>query len=170
VSVRSKFEAQLSPGLRELGFEIKIPDCSKSYKPFDYVIGVKSFGVLRFIAIEAKKATGWTLNNSAVLPHQERALDLLESMCPYSSWLAIGFLDIPKMKRDYDGTKIIKPKKKEAFLIPWRDYLALKGETSISYSDIISVENSSLEWAKIGKRYAWRVRQHSLFMQKLHDN
>ena len=164
MSVRSKFEAQLGPGLRQTGFEIKIPDCSRAYKPFDYVLGIPTEKCLRFVAIEAKRAVGWTLGNSAILPHQERALNLVESLQENSSWLAIGFLDIPRMKRDHTGRRIAENRKREAFIISWHDYLAARGKTSISYGDIVAIENSALEWAKIGKRYMWTIpKNHYLF-------
>jgi hypothetical protein len=163
VSTRSKFERQLN--FRQIGFAIKIPDVGRSLKPFDYVVGVPTNGSLRFIAIEAKKATGWTLNNSEILPHQIKALDAVENLAPYSAWLAIGFLDIPSMKLDHNRQKIDGRRKKEAFLIPWVDAKRIASDTSMSYGDIISIGDCAMEWRKVRKRYyKWYVpKSHCLF-------
>lgn len=163
MSTRSKFERQLN--FRQIGFAIKIPDVGRSLKPFDYVVGVPVNGSLRFIAIEAKKATGWTLNNSEILPHQIKALNTVESFAPYSAWLAIGFLDIPSMKLDHNRQKITERRKKEAFLIPWVDAKRIASDTSIGYGEILSVKNCAMEWRKVrGKYYRWYVpKTHVLF-------
>ena len=167
MSVTSKFERQL--GFRHLGFSTKIPDVGKSLKPFDYIVGipVKREGkkILRFVAIEAKTARGWTLNINTILEHQWNALDLVESLAEYSSWLAIGFLDIPKMKRDHNRSPIDDRRKAEAYLLWWEDAKYIMGETSISYGDIIEFyPNSAMEWRKVNGYRRWIVPpQHPIF-------
>jgi len=168
VATHSKFERQLN--FRQIGFSIKIPDVGRSLKPFDYVVGVPVNGMLRFVAIEAKKATGWTLNNSAMLPHQIRALNAVDKLAPNSSWLAIGFLDIPSMKLDHNRQKIDRRRKKEAFLISWADAKRISGETSISYGDIIEIENSEMEWHKFGRMYRWRVPITHYFFKQIKNS
>jgi hypothetical protein len=150
MAVRSKFEGQLSPGLRKIGFSIKIPDAGKSLKPFDYVVGIpvglKGYQpILKFVAIEAKAVTyGWTLNRSAWQPHQRKALDIVDALAPGSAWVAVGFLGIPKMSFDHNRQKIEGKRKKEAYLLRWGDYKSLEGEKSMWYGDIITLPDTEL--------------------------
>ena len=160
MSVRSRFERELSPALREIGVSIKIPDCSRSHKPFDYVIGIPTEHGLRYAAVEAKKADGWSLSRSKWEPHQRDMLDYLSDIDSQSAWVAIGFLDLPKMKRGPNGKSISKRYKKEAFLMTWADYLCIEGDRSCKYADIIAMSSdSSLNWDKIPGRASnsWRV-------------
>jgi hypothetical protein len=169
---RSKFERQLSPGLRQIGFSIKIPDAGRGLKPFDYVVGIRTIAggqdFLRFVAIEAKSVQyGWTLNRASWRSHQRTALDIIDSMSPRAAWVAVGFLGIPVMKRDHNNRKIEKPRRAEAYLLPWSDYKFLEGEKSIWYGDIITCIDSRLEWEKVGSRYAWTIPPtHSLYVQQ----
>jgi len=169
MSARSKFERQL--GLREHGFSLKIPDVGNSYKPFDYIVGVPikicNTNILRFVAIEAKSARGWTVPVSSILPHQIEALDIVESMAPYSSWVAIGFLDIPKMKLDFKRKRIKKRRRQEAFLLWWVDFKEIMSSGSLPYEEIASIENSSLEKRKIGTQYKWIIPQEHYFFVKI---
>lgn len=171
MSTRSKFERKL--GFRQIGFSIKIPDAGRSLKPFDYVVGVPiergGSKVLRFVAIEAKAAVGWTLRSDALLDHQRHALDLVESMAQYSSWLAIGFMDIPKMKLDWQRRRIDGRMPPEAFLLWWEDakYIQCVNNT-IRYKDIIRYyPNSKMDYIKIGSSYKWVPSQSSLFFEAL---
>jgi len=169
MSVRSKFERKL--GFRELGFAYKIPDVGRSLKPFDYVVGVpiiKDNGtkILRFIAIEAKKASGWTLPYSQMLPHQIRALDIVERMSPYSAWLAVGFLDMPKMKLDWDRNPIEETMRAEAYLLPWISAkVMMSSNTSLKYKDVISKYGSyAMEYGPVKSTYKWTVgKEHPIF-------
>lgn len=155
---RSKFERQLSTGLRKIGFSIKIPDAGRSHKPFDYVLGLHAEcgdqRMIRFLAIEAKAATGWVVNRATWQDHQRKALDLIESIAPLSAWVAVGFLDIPKMSLTQDR-KPIGSKKTQAWLIPWRDYKRLERK-SVSHKDIADLgDEYSLVWD--AKNYAWII-------------
>lgn len=163
MSTRSKFERQLA--FRLLGFSIKIPDAGVSLKPFDYVVGVpvKIDGIhsVRFVAIEAKTARGWTMPSSYMLPHQIKALDAVDKLACNSSWVAIGFLDLPKMKRGYDGKKLYSQYKREAFLLPWSIVKKVMGETSLRYADIASSDylmSFAMEYKKIRSAYRWIVQ------------
>lgn len=161
MSVRSKFERKL--GFREFGFAYKIPDAGRSLKPFDYVVGVPievggGKKTLRFLAIEAKTARGWTMPRSSMLPHQEKALDLVESLAPYSSWLAIGFLNMPKMKLDWNRKRLKKKMKAEAYLLPWIVAKAMLREGSIKYKEIIeSYPEYIMDYGKVKHSYKWTV-------------
>lgn len=160
MSVRSKFERQLN--FRHIGFAYKIPDAGRSLKPFDYVVGmpitIDGITLLRFIAIEAKKADGWSLHKSKWQDHQRNALDAVDRLCPNCAWVAIGFLDIPNMKLDHNRAPIAGRRHKEAYLIRWRDFKEIEGEISCGYGDI--AENFAdfiLEYGKQGSRYLWLV-------------
>ena len=166
MSTRSKFERDLH--LNYTGYSIKIPDAGIGYKPYDYIYGVSveiaGKRILRLLAIEAKRARGWTLLNSSILEHQIRALDYIESLAPNSAWLAIGFLDIPKMKLNHKRQPILKKRKSEAFMIRWTDAEYIMGETSISYADIITIDRARLEWRKVKTRYRWIIPEtHYLY-------
>lgn len=158
MSTRSKFERQL--GFRESGFSYKIPDIGRAPKPFDYVVGVpvhrEGYSSLRFVAIEAKKARGWTLPCSDILEHQERALNIVELMAPFSAWLAIGFLDIPKMKLYWDRKPITARLRAEAYLVPWR--LVRDCDVSIKYEYIASeLSEYAMEYKKVRTAYKWII-------------
>jgi len=153
-----------------LGFAIKIPDVGRSLKPFDYVVGIPVYNVrgvksLRFIAVEAKKASGWTLHISAFRDHQIRALDIVESMAPMSSWIAIGFLDMPQMVRDWNRQKLDSKMKAEAYLIPWAMCKRLMGDSSLSYGQLVEDKQKYImEYGKVGTTYRWYVGEtHALF-------
>jgi len=167
MSIRSKFEKQLN--FRQHGFSIKIPDVGRSLKPFDYVVGMPvSLGnvkMLRFVAIEAKTATGWSLHISKWQPHQRTALDLVDRLAKDSAWVAIGFLDIPKMKLDHNRQRIETKRKKEAYLILWGDYKQLECGSSCSYGDIVNKHGDcELSWGKVGTRYVWTIPpEHPIF-------
>jgi len=167
VSTRSVLEHSLD--LRSAGFSIKIPDCSKSKKPFDYVLGIPYGDIMKFVAIEAKTATGWTLPVSAWQPHQRVALDIVSSRCQSCAWVIIGFLDLPKMKMDCSRKRIVSPYEKEVYLITWADYLYIEGERSCLYADVIKYyPRSGLVWGPSkSNRYAWRIPEsHEFFSQK----
>jgi len=161
MSVRSKFERKLA--FRKLGFSIKIPDVGRSLKPFDYVVGiplsVNGNKILRFVAIEAKKANGWTMPISAFREHQIRALDLVESFAPMSSWVAIGFLDAPKMKLDWNRQRLDKRIRANAFLIPWALCKELvEQDGTVMYKSLIEwYKEYRMEYGKIGSAYRWFV-------------
>ena len=161
MSVRSKFERKLA--FRELGFSIKIPDVGRSLKPFDYVVGIPLtvYGnkILRFVAIEAKKASGWSMPLSVFRNHQVKALDLVEKFAPMSSWVAIGFLDAPNMKLDWNRRRIEGKLRAEAFLIPWalcKELIKLNG--AVTYKSLIEwYREYRMEYGKIGSAYKWFV-------------
>lgn len=161
MSAKSKFERKLA--FRKLGFSIKIPDVGRSLKPFDYVVGIPftiSGGkILRFVAIEAKKASGWTMPLSVFRDHQIKALNIVESFAPGSSWVAIGFLDAPKMKLDWNRQRIGGRIRAEAFLIPWVLCLAIEaGEGTISYKTLIDhYPQYMMDYGKVGSVYKWFV-------------
>jgi len=161
MSVRSKFEKKLT--FRNLGFAYKIPDCGRSLKPFDYVVGIpiKRNGTnrtLRFVAIEAKKASGWTLPQSAMPDHQIRALDYIERLSRFSSWVAIGFLDAPKMVFDWDRNKIVGKVQATAFLIPWIVCKRLMFEGSLLYKDLIELYSEyMMDYGPYKSSYKWTV-------------
>lgn len=156
MSVKSAFERQLN--WRQLGFAYKIPDAGPAIKPFDYFVAIPTGGILRFVAIEAKKADGWTLNRSQWQSHQRYAFDILSGMDEDSAWVAIGFLDIPNMKLDHSRKKLLTSGKKEAYLVRWIDYLSVEGEISVSYDDIASgFSGCSLLWGKYKNSYCWLV-------------
>ena len=159
MATRSKFERQLSPGLRRIGFSIKIPDVGIGHKPFDYIVGIpRTDGSLGFVAIEAKKAVGWTLNKSSWRAHQRNALDIISKMSPMAAWVAIGFLDIPKMKLDYNRKPIGARRKAEAYMIQWQTYKEIEGKVSISYSDIVNCCSScTLLLARNNSRRMWEI-------------
>ena len=171
MSTRSKFERKL--GFRQIGFSIKIPDVGRSLKPFDYVVGVPILSgesrILRFVAIEAKTATGWTMRGDAVLPHQYRALDLVESFAPYSAWLAIGFLDMPKMKLGWNRQRLDKPLRPEAYLLWWEDFLSIERPNGgVRYKDIIELYGSSkMDYVKTGSGYRWVPGAISDFYERI---
>jgi len=159
VSVKSAFERQLN--WRQLGFAYKIPDSGPAIKPFDYFVAIPTGGILRFVAIEAKKADGWTLNRNQWQSHQRYALDILSGLDADSAWVAIGFLDIPNMKLDHSRKKMVGNRKKEAYLIRWIDYLSIEGESSALYDDIASrLGDCSLAWGKYKNSYCWLVPKH----------
>lgn len=169
MATRSKFERQLN--FRSIGFSIKIPDVGRSLKPFDYVVGVPAGGILRFFAIEAKTARGWTMNSSVMLPHQIKALDFVENLAPNSSWLAVGFLDIPNMKLDHNRQQINGRRKKEAFLLPWSMAKSLMGTDSLLYGDLIDTDvKLGMIWKKQRKRYRWSIPKDHLFYKILLDS
>lgn len=175
MSTRSKFERRL--GFREAGFSIKIPDAGRSLKPFDYVVGVPvSIGgieTLRFVAIEAKTARGWVMPGGSILPHQYKALDLVESLAPYSAWLAIGFLDMPKMSLNWDRQRLDKKMKAEAYLLWWEDAKFIERENgSIRYKDIIRYyKTSRMDYVKVGSGYKWIPAQGGSFYSSIaHQN
>lgn len=161
MSVRSKFERKLT--FRNLGFAYKIPDCGRSLKPFDYVVGIpikrdNAHRMLRFVAIEAKKANGWTLPQSAMLDHQVRALDYIERLSRFSSWVAVGFLDAPKMKLDWNRSKIVNSVSATAFLIPWIICKRLMFEGSLSYKDLIELYGEyMMDYGPYKSSYKWTV-------------
>lgn len=157
MATRSKFEAQLSPGLREIAYSVKIPDCNRSLKPFDYVLAMVKNGVLRYVAVEAKKADGWGLGRSKWEPHQRRSLQKLSLLDKNSAWVAIGFLDLPKMKRGPNLRKLEKQYKKDAYLIRWVDFLDIETETTCKYEDVARYSSCRLKWCKRGKRYHWVI-------------
>ena len=162
MATRSLFERQLSPALREIGFSVKIPDANASRKPFDYVVGVESGGRLGFNGIEAKKADGWSLSQSKWYPHQRDALSVLSNIDEDSAWVAIGFLDIPRMKLDWNRSRITKRMARAAFLLRWVDFLKVEHSGSCKYIDLISIyPETELEWGKIpGRtRNSWIVRK-----------
>ena len=171
VSTRSKFERKL--GFRQIGFSIKIPDVGRSLKPFDYVVGVpvqsRDSKILRFVAIEAKTATGWTLRGDAILPHQHKALSLVESMARYSAWVAIGFLDMPKMKLDWNRERIDGRLRPEAFLLWWQDFLYIKRPNGgVRYKDIIELyQPSKMDYVKTKSGYRWVPGAHSDFYERV---
>lgn len=175
MSTRSKFEKKLA--FRELGFAIKIPDCGRSLKPFDYVVGIplKINGgkILRFVAIEAKKANGWSMPMSAFRDHQIRALDIVDSFAPMSSWIAIGFLDAPNMKLDCNRQKILGAMRAEAFLIPWvlcKQLVATHG--SVLYKSLIhSYPEYMMDYGKVRSAYKWLVgEKHPIFYKIARKN
>jgi len=175
VSVKSKFERKLA--FRKLGFSIKIPDCGRSLKPFDYVVGipltVNGGKILRFVAIEAKKASGWTMPMSVFRDHQIRALDFVENLAPMSSWVAIGFLDMPSMKLDWNRQKIMGRMSAEAYLVPWELCKRINTtEGTISYKRLTeSYPEYIMDYGKLGSTYRWYVgKDHPIFYKVIRSN
>ena len=159
MSTRSKFEKKLA--FRQLGFSIKIPDVGRSLKPFDYVVGIPTRNGgrhMRFVAIEAKKAYGWSLPFSQFRDHQVKALNIVESFADLAAWVAIGFLDMPSMKLDWNRQRLEKKLRAEAYLIPWSLCKKLSSGGSLSYKDLH--ENYSqyvLEYGRVKSSYRWYV-------------
>lgn len=175
MSVVSKFERKLA--FRALGFSIKIPDVGRSLKPFDYVVGIPvtvcGNKILRFVAIEAKKASGWSMPLSVFRDHQIKALNIVERLAPMSSWVAIGFLDAPSMKLDWNRQRIDKKMSATAFLIPWtlcKRLVAIEG--SVTYKSLItSYPEYMMDYERIGSAYKWLVgKQHPIFFMVIGSN
>ena len=167
MSTRSKFERKLA--FRELGFSIKIPDVGRSLKPFDYVVGVpltvNNREILRFVAIEAKKAYGWTLAMSEFRDHQIRALNIVESFATMTAWVAIGFLDMPKMKLDWNRQRLAKKQRAQAYLIPWELCKELAAGGSVKYKDLVeNYPEYAMAYGKVGSAYKWYAEtDHPIF-------
>lgn len=160
MSVKSKFERGLS--FRTISFAIKIPDAGKSRKPFDYVIGVpydaNGRRRMEFVAIEAKKADGWSLPKGKWQPHQITALDFVENMSMDSAWVAIGYLDLPKMKQDWKRKKLVKKIKAWAYLVPWWYFKEHSVNMGLHFSMIVdSCEQYKLVREKVRTQYLWVV-------------
>ena len=166
MSVRSKFERQLD--FKQLGWAYKIPDAGSAYKPFDYVVGIphttEAGTILRLAAIEAKKANGWTLARSAWEEHQRSALSYVESLANWSSWVAIGFLDIPAMKLDWNRKRIAGKLDKAAFLVPWRLYLELENP-SCRYGDLLKYPQYEMRYGVRDGKYCWIIEKDHLILQ-----
>ena len=167
MSTRSKFERKLA--FRELGFSIKIPDVGRSLKPFDYVVGVpmtvNNRKILRFVAIEAKKAYGWTLGMSEFRDHQIRALNIVESFAPMTAWVAIGFLDMPRMKLDWNRKRLETRMPAQAYLIPWVLCKTIAAGGSVKYKDLIeSYPEYVMGYGKVRSAYKWYAESdHPIF-------
>ena len=145
----SKFEGDLSPGLRELGFSFKIADATRSWKPFDFMLGMPiehpTLGIiLRFFGIEGKTAKG----NGFYFPglwyeHQRNALNTMMAMSKDAPWVAIHYKDL----------------KEPAFLLPWYVYLVIEGQYKTSIPRDVWDSKWNLVWEHEPRRQKnyWRI-------------
>lgn len=154
----SKFESQLSPGLRELGWAYKIPDAGRSWKPFDFVVGaIRAEGFPIFLAVEGKTARGGTFLLSRIAEHQRKALNYVgEYLGDCCAWLALHYPHV-------DGF--------EPLLLPWCLYKSIESmhEKSIPVDVWEDFLRWKLEWdlGPIRKSRYWRLPEDHPLKQLL---
>jgi len=86
-------------------------------------------------------------------------------MAMYTSWIAVGFLDIPQMKLDWNRHAIDTPMQAEAYLIPWNVCKSLMGDGSLLYKDLKeTLPKYIMDYGKIKTSYKWHVgKNHPFF-------
>ena len=144
----SKFESNLSPGLRELGFAFKIADAGKSHKPYDFVVNIAVNGKSHGIAVEGKTARGGRFHTNRWEKHQRKALQLMADLDPTSAWVAIH----------YPHVECFRP-----VLLPWLVYLEIERELNGSIPAVVwerpGLKCYRLVWDKgpVRKKHYWRI-------------
>lgn len=141
----SKFEANLSPGLRELGFSFKVPDAGPGWKAFDFTLALPWNGILRYIAIEGKTARGNRFNfGEKWEDHQRRALQTLAEQDAWSAWVALHYPHVKGFR---------------AILLPWVEYLRTECQFEKSIPHDVWQPGYAMVWehGPVRKATYWRI-------------